>query len=108
MALFEQFGNVTSAVVQFDEEGRSKGFGFVNFDTHEEAQKAVDSLHETDFKDRKLFVSRAQKKAEREEREREEAAARKAAEEDAARVAAAEKAAERKRKWAEPEDVIPG
>ena len=48
------------------------------------------------------------KKAEREEKEREEAAARKAAEEDAARVAAAEKAAEHKRKWAEPEDVIPG
>lgn len=66
-SLFEQFGNVTSAVVQMDEEGKSKGFGFVNFETHEEAQKAVDALHDTDFKGRKLFVSRAQKKAEREE-----------------------------------------
>lgn len=65
--LFQQFGNVTSAVVQFDDEGKSKGFGFVNFETHEEAQKAVDTLHDTEFKGRKIFVTRAQKKAEREE-----------------------------------------
>ena len=65
--LFQQFGNVTSAVVQFDDEGKSKGFGFVNFETHEEAQKAVDTLHDTEFKGRKIFVTRAKKKAEREE-----------------------------------------
>ena len=65
--LFEQYGKVTSAVVQVDEEGKSKGFGFVNFDTHEEAQKAVDGLHDTELKGKKLFVARAQKKAEREE-----------------------------------------
>ncbi|EIN07305.1 polyadenylate binding protein [Punctularia strigosozonata HHB-11173 SS5] len=65
--LFTPFGNVTSAVLQRDEEGRSRGFGFVNFETHEEAQKAVDTLHDSDFKGRKLFVSRAQKKSEREE-----------------------------------------
>ncbi|KAF7792960.1 hypothetical protein EIP86_004063 [Pleurotus ostreatoroseus] len=67
VALFEQFGKVTSAVIQTDEEGRSKGFGFVNFENHEEAQKAVDALHDSDLKGKKLFVSRAQKKAEREE-----------------------------------------
>ncbi|KIK57761.1 hypothetical protein GYMLUDRAFT_172381 [Collybiopsis luxurians FD-317 M1] len=65
--LFEPFGNVTSAIVQVDEEGRSKGFGFVNYETHEEAQRAVDGLHDLEYKGRKLFVSRAQKKAEREE-----------------------------------------
>lgn len=65
--LFAQFGNVTSAVVQRDDEGRSRGFGFVNFETHEEAQRAVESLHDFDLKGKKLFVTRAQKKAEREE-----------------------------------------
>ncbi|KAI0798008.1 hypothetical protein C8Q75DRAFT_709120 [Abortiporus biennis] len=65
--LFRQFGNVTSAVVQTDEEGKSKGFGFVNFETHEEAAKAVEGLHDTELKGKKLFVARAQKKAEREE-----------------------------------------
>ncbi|KAF8910978.1 hypothetical protein CPB84DRAFT_1723164 [Gymnopilus junonius] len=65
--LFTQFGNVTSALISVDEEGKSKGFGFVNFENHEEAQKAVDELHDKEINGRKLFVSRAQKKAEREE-----------------------------------------
>jgi len=65
--LFGRFGRVTSAVVSFDEEGKSKGFGFVNYDTHEEAQRAVDALHDQEHNGRKLFVARAQKKAEREE-----------------------------------------
>jgi polyadenylate-binding protein len=65
--LFTQFGSVTSAVLQRDEEGKSRGFGFINYENHEEAQKAVDALHDSDFKGKKLFVSRAQKKSEREE-----------------------------------------
>ncbi|KAL1747536.1 hypothetical protein HDZ31DRAFT_31762 [Schizophyllum fasciatum] len=65
--LFKGQGNVTSCVIQRDEEGKSRGFGFVNYETHEEAQKAVDNLNDQDFHGRKLFVSRAQKKAEREE-----------------------------------------
>lgn len=65
--LFERYGNVTSAVIQTDEEGRSKGFGFVNFETHEEAHRAVEGLHDSEHNGKKLFVSRAQKKAEREE-----------------------------------------
>ncbi|THU89533.1 polyadenylate binding protein [Dendrothele bispora CBS 962.96] len=65
--LFQQFGTVTSALVQVDEEGKSKGFGFVNYENHEEAQKAVDGLHDIELNGRKLFVARAQKKAEREE-----------------------------------------
>lgn len=65
--MFEEFGQVTSAALQTDEEGRSKGFGFVNYEQHEDAQKAVDALHDQEINGRKLFVTRAQKKAEREE-----------------------------------------
>jgi len=65
--LFAKYGSVTSAVIQFDDDGRSKGFGFVNFENHEQAQEAVDGLHDFEYKSRKLFVSRAQKKAERED-----------------------------------------
>jgi polyadenylate-binding protein len=65
--LFTQFGSVTSALISVDEEGKSKGFGFVNYENHEEAQEAVDALHDSEHNGRKLFVSRAQKKAEREE-----------------------------------------
>ncbi|KAF7294881.1 Polyadenylate-binding protein [Mycena indigotica] len=65
--LFTQFGAVTSAIVQLDEEGKSKGFGFVNYESHEAAQQAVDTLNDTEINGRKLYVGRAQKKAEREE-----------------------------------------
>jgi len=65
--LFNQFGNVTSAVISFDDDGKNKGFGFVNYERHGEAQKAVDTLHDNDYKGKKLFVARAQKKAERED-----------------------------------------
>jgi len=65
--LFAQYGTVTSAVVSRDADGKSKGFGFVNYEKHEDARKAVDELHEKEHKGLQLFVSRAQKKGEREE-----------------------------------------
>lgn len=65
--LFEKYGDVTSASLAFDNEGKSRGFGFVNFIRHEDAAKAVDELNDTDLKGQKLYVGRAQKKHEREE-----------------------------------------
>ncbi|KLO14704.1 polyadenylate binding protein [Schizopora paradoxa] len=67
MEMFSKYGTVTSAVIQRDEEGKSKGFGFVNFEDHEAAQAAVEGLQDTEIKGKKIFVTRAQKKAEREE-----------------------------------------
>ncbi|GAA5824968.1 hypothetical protein JCM3770_001412, partial [Rhodotorula araucariae] len=66
-SIFEPFGQVTSAVVSKDLDGKSKGFGFVNFEKHEDAAKAVDELHEKDYKGQPLYVARAQRKSEREE-----------------------------------------
>ncbi|CAG8569753.1 9836_t:CDS:2 [Ambispora gerdemannii] len=65
--LFESYGKITSAVIATDENGNSKGFGFVNYENHEEANQAVNDLHDSDLKGKKLFVARAQKKHEREE-----------------------------------------
>ncbi|KAG8759984.1 Protein phosphatase PP2A regulatory subunit B [Serendipita sp. 396] len=65
--LFEPYGTITSAILQIDAEGKSKGFGFVNYETHEMAQKAVDALHDKDINGKKLFVGRAQKRNERDE-----------------------------------------
>ena len=66
--LFEGIGDVTSASLAHDQEtGKSRGFGFVNYVRHEDAEKAVDDLHEKDFHGQKLYVGRAQKKHEREE-----------------------------------------
>lgn len=67
-ALFEKYGDVTSAAITRDAEtGKSRGFGFVNYVNHENASTAVDELHNKDFKGQVLYVGRAQKKSEREE-----------------------------------------
>ncbi|GAB7340499.1 hypothetical protein MBLNU457_6921t1 [Dothideomycetes sp. NU457] len=67
-ALFEKYGDITSASLAMDNEtGKSRGFGFVNYANHEDASKAVEELHDSDFKGQKLYVGRAQKKHEREE-----------------------------------------
>ncbi|MBW2046813.1 MAG: RNA-binding protein, partial [Deltaproteobacteria bacterium] len=41
--------------------GRSKGFGFAEFETEEQAQQAIDSLNDQDLNGRKLNVSKARK-----------------------------------------------
>ncbi|CAN8097685.1 unnamed protein product [Discula destructiva] len=65
--LFAAFGDITSASIARDGEGKNRGFGFVNFIDHEHASKAVDELNGKDFKGQDLYVGRAQKKHEREE-----------------------------------------
>jgi len=64
--MFSPFGEIKSAAVMRDAEGKSRCFGFVNFSTPEEAQKAVEELNDKDIEGKTLFVGRAQKKSERE------------------------------------------
>jgi RNA recognition motif-containing protein len=57
---FSQFGSVTSAVIIMDKmSGRSKGFGFVEMSSDEEAQKAIDGMNGKDFGGRTLTVNEA-------------------------------------------------
>ncbi|GAB1315988.1 Protein phosphatase PP2A regulatory subunit B [Madurella fahalii] len=65
--LFEKFGDVTSSSLARDAEGKSRGFGFVNFTTHTSAARAVEELNGKEFRGQDLYVGRAQKKHEREE-----------------------------------------
>jgi len=64
--LFKKFGSITSAYLAKDEQGASKGFGFVNFDTHEQAQAAIDEMNGKEVDGNPIYVGRAQKKQERE------------------------------------------
>ncbi len=57
---FGAFGTVESARIVTDRDsGRSKGFGFVEMATPEEAGRAIESLNGQDFMGRKLMVSEA-------------------------------------------------
>lgn len=64
--MFSKFGKVTSAVLQKDEASLSKGFGFINYENHEEAQAAIDEMNGKEIDGVQVYVGRAQKKSERE------------------------------------------
>jgi RNA recognition motif-containing protein len=58
--VFAQAGQVESAVVVTDRDtGRSRGFGFVEMATAEEAEQAVQRLNGKDLDGRQLKVERA-------------------------------------------------
>jgi len=63
--MFGKFGEITSCVVMNDDTGKSKGFGFVAFDSHEAADAAVAEYDGMEIEGNKITVCRAQKKAER-------------------------------------------
>lgn len=64
---FAQAGTVESAQVIMDRfSGRSKGFGFVEMSTDDEAAQAISRLNGQDFNGRALTVSEARPKEPRE------------------------------------------
>jgi RNA recognition motif-containing protein len=62
--LFGQFGAVAAArVVNDTYSGRSKGFGFVEYESTEEGQSAIQNLDGTEFMGRQIKVNQARPKA---------------------------------------------
>jgi len=65
-SLFSQAGTVKSAQVITDRaSGRSKGFGFVEMSSPDEAQSAIAMFHGKDFNGRALTVNLARPREER-------------------------------------------
>jgi RNA recognition motif-containing protein len=65
--LFAQHGTVSSAKVISDRyTGRSRGFGFVEMATSEDAQKAIAALNGTQYEGRALVVNEAKPQEKRE------------------------------------------
>ena len=64
--VFEEFGEVKSASVIMDRDsGRSKGFGFVEMPSNDEAQAALTGLSGRDLNGRKLNVNEARPREDR-------------------------------------------
>jgi RNA recognition motif-containing protein len=60
---FAAHGNVLSAKVVTDKETRrSRGFGFVEFETESEANAAIQALNGSELKGRNIIVSEAKPK----------------------------------------------
>jgi RNA recognition motif-containing protein len=67
-----QHGNITDLVVIRDRAtGRSKGFGFVTFETEEEAQEALAQANGLKVKEREIRLSEAQPMEKRERNDNE-------------------------------------
>jgi polyadenylate-binding protein len=64
--LFEKFGNVTSVAIRpGGDKHTGLSYGFVNFENHEEAVRAVDGAGEIELGGHRLFCDRFQKRNER-------------------------------------------
>jgi RNA recognition motif-containing protein len=63
---FEAFGEVTSATVIKDKfSGESRGFGFVEMPSQDEAKSAIEGLNGNDLKGQSLTVNEARPRSER-------------------------------------------
>lgn len=63
--VFEAFGKVLSINIIKDHTVRSKGFGFVEFESSDDAQNAINNLNEKPHLDRNMRVSFAQERTDR-------------------------------------------
>ena len=64
--LFQEYGDVASAKVIRDREtDRSRGFGFVEMESDDEAQNAIDALNGQEFMGRKLVVNESRRRTPR-------------------------------------------
>lgn len=65
-AKFGEFGELESATVVMDKmSGRSRGFGFVEYASDEDAAKAIEAMDGVEFEGRELKVNEARPREER-------------------------------------------
>jgi len=62
---FSMFGSILSCKIACDEEGKSKGYGFIHFETEESAQKAIDKVNGMLLDNKVVFVGKFQPRAAR-------------------------------------------
>jgi len=67
-SLFETYGNITSAKVMTSQDQKSRGFGFVCFETKEQAAAAIKGMHSKVVENKPLVVCLAERKEKRQAR----------------------------------------
>ena len=62
-SLLEKYGTVKSSTIVMDKEkGTSKGFGFIEMSTFDEAKKAISKLNNKSVGSKKIRVKKAEEK----------------------------------------------
>ena len=64
--IFGEYGELAEVILIKDENGRSKGFGFITFVNDEEGTKAISELNGFKIDERPLFVNEARPQEKRE------------------------------------------
>lgn len=54
--LFQKFGKILSSKVVMSEDGKSKGYGFVQFESEESANAAIEKLNGCTVRDKQMYV----------------------------------------------------
>lgn len=64
--LFKQFGEIVSCKLETYQDGKSKGYAYIQFKTEEEADKAMEGLNDKEVKGKKIEINKHEKKDKRE------------------------------------------
>jgi RNA recognition motif-containing protein len=67
---FSEFGSITYSCIPLNDQGQSKGFGFVEFETDEQARRAIDQMNGKEMDGRTLRVNISQPRSRPEDRDR--------------------------------------
>ncbi|KAL2345150.1 hypothetical protein Fmac_006435 [Flemingia macrophylla] len=63
--MFKKYGNILSSKVVMSEDGKSKGYGFVQFESEDSSAVAIDKLNGSTVGDKQLYVGKFVKKSDR-------------------------------------------
>ena len=62
-SIFSEYGNLRRAIIVMNNEtGRSRGFGFVEFDNKDDGEKAISGLNGKEIQGRSIIVNESKKK----------------------------------------------
>ncbi|KAG5126256.1 hypothetical protein JHK82_027091 [Glycine max] len=63
--LFQKYGNILSSKVVMSGDGKSKGYGFVQFESEESANNAIEKLNGSTVGDKQIYVGKFVRKGDR-------------------------------------------
>ncbi|CAI8594882.1 unnamed protein product [Vicia faba] len=63
--LFQEYGNILSSKIVISEDGKSKGFGYIQFGSEESANDVIQKMNGSTVRDKQIYVGKFIKKSER-------------------------------------------